>query len=92
MGIQDPHVSRKKAGVHKSLLTLFNSVGLVKDTIALHSSYFSQHRYKENSVQEVRVTLLCNYKQVLGRKQCLKVIKMQEQCVTPRTEGTGRVT
>lgn len=92
MGIQDPHVSGRKAGVHKSLFTLFNSVGLVKDTIPLHSSHFSQYRHKENSVQEVRATLLCNYKQVLRRKQCLKVIKMLKQCVTPRAEGAGRVT
>lgn len=70
--------------MHKSLFTLFNSVGLGKDTIPLHSSYFSQYRYKENSVQEVRATLPCNYKHVIRRQQCLKVIKMQEQCVTPR--------
>lgn len=92
MGIQDPHVSRRKSGVHESLSALFHSVSLIKDTIPLHSSYFSRYRYKENSVQEVRATLLCNYKQVLRRQQCLKPIKMQEQCVTPRAEGTGRVT
>lgn len=77
--------------MHKNLFTLFNSDGPVKDTIPHHSSYFSQYRYKENSVQEVRATLPCNYKQVLRRLQCLKVVNMQEQCVTPGVKEPGEL-
>lgn len=90
-GIQDSQVSRRKGGVHESLSAIFNSVWLAKDTGSSRSSYFSKYRYHENSVQEVRETLLCSYNQVLGGPQRLEDIKMHEQCVTPWARGAGRV-
>lgn len=74
MGIQDPQVSKRKTGVHVSLL---------KDTFTPHSSYFSKSRYHENSVREVRETLLWNYNQVLRGHQCFKDTEMHKQYVTP---------
>ena len=76
---------------HESLSAIFNSVSLVKDTVSPHSSYFSKYSYHENSVQEARKTLLCNYDQVLGEQQCLEDIKMHEQCITPGAWGAGIV-
>lgn len=64
--------------MYESLSAILNSVSLVKDTVSSHSSYFSKYSYCENSVQEVRETLLCHYNQVLGGQQCLEDTKMHK--------------